>query len=71
MVIENNDKKLYITYKAKEYSTVVDKVDELIDFYKTIADPYIPFPEYSLGLKEKERKERMDEYMFGGLRGEM
>lgn len=50
---------------------MVDKVDELIDFYKTMVDPYIPFPEYSLGLKEKERKQRMDEYMFGGLRGEM
>ena len=49
----------------------MSKVDELVDFYKTMVDPFIPFPEYSLGIKEKERKQKMEEYMFGGLREEM
>ena len=37
----------------------MSKVDELVDFYKTMVDPFIPFPEYSLGIKEKERKQKM------------
>lgn len=33
-------------------------------------DPFVPFPDYTLGLKERERKQKMEEYMFGGLKEE-
>jgi hypothetical protein len=36
-----------------------------------LTDPFVAFPEYTLGLKEKVRKQKMDDYMFEGLREEM
>lgn len=48
-----------MVYKAREKGVVLPKIDELIDYYKTLVDPYIPFADYSLGIKEKERKQKM------------
>lgn len=57
MIINHSELKVYVTYRAREennYNPVL-KIDEIIEFYKTLKDPYIPFPEYSLGIKDKER----------------
>jgi hypothetical protein len=50
---------------------VTSKLEELADYYKTMLDPYVPFADYTLGIKDKEKEKKMNEYMFGGLRGEM
>ncbi len=51
VVIDNSNKKLYVSYRAKDQSSIVSKMDELVDFYKTLKDPYIVFPEYRLGIR--------------------
>ena len=68
VVIDHSKRITYVTYKVREEGTVLSKLDELIDYFRTMSDPYVPFPEYSLGMREKEHKKKMEEYMFGGLR---
>jgi hypothetical protein len=57
--VDHNKEKVFVLYKIREKGVVLSKIDELIDYYKTLIDPYIPFAEYALGIKEKERKQKM------------
>ena len=49
----------------------MSKTDELPNYYKTLVDPYIPFAEYSLGIKEKKYKQFKEKYMFSNYQEEM
>lgn len=60
IVVDNKNKKVYVNYRTRDQGNIISQNDELVDYYKTLVDPYIVFPEYRLGIKEKEKKERMD-----------
>lgn len=71
VVVDHSKRMVYVSYKMREQGTVLSKMDELIDYFRTLCDPYVPFPEYSLGMGQKQHRKKMEEYMFGGLRREM
>lgn len=55
IIVNHQTKKVSVIYNTKEKGSIVTKIDEIIDYYKTFIDPYVPFSEYGLGIREKER----------------